>query len=397
MPTPATPRETRWGIVALALTAGVAAAMQVGKVPPALPGLRADLTLSMLAGGWVASLFSLVAAGLGLLAGIAGDRFGGRNTLLFALACLAVGSLAGSAADGLTSLLAARLLESLGFVGVVVAAPALIVAATAAGDRRLGVGLWSCYMPVGFALMLLAAPPLLSSLGWRGLWQVNGLLLAGVLVLCWYASRGLPAPRADNSRWRQLRQVVRRRGLWLLALCFLLYSLQWFAVMTWLPSFLAESGDVAAGDVSLITALVVLVNAAGNLAGTWALQRGLPRWLLIAVSSLASAGIGGAVFAGLLAGRGPLWLAFAYSLISGITPAATLTGAVQHAPSPGHVAASNGLVVQGAQVGSLLGPPTLALVVTGSGGWQQAPWLFAGASAVSLVLAGLLRRVERRA
>lgn len=397
MPNRTTPTGTRWGIVWLAVTAGFVAAMQVGKVPPALPTLRAELSLSMVAGGWVASLFSLVAANLGLLAGIAGDRIGGRQTLLLALACLAVGSLAGSFADDLTPLLAARLLESVGFVGVVVAAPALIVAATSAEDRRLGVGLWSCYMPVGFALMLLAAPLLLPSLGWRGLWQLNAVLLATIFLIFWHAGRGLAAPRQDSSRWGQFRQVVRRPGLWLLAFCFLLYSLQWFAVMTWLPSFLAEGGDLDARGVALITALVVLVNAVGNLAGTWALQRGLPRWLLIAVSSLASAGIGGAVFSGLLSGRGPLWLAFAYSLISGITPAAVLTGAVQLAPSPGHVAASNGLVVQGAQVGSLLGPPTLALVVTGSGGWQQAPWLFAGASALSLLLSWLLRRVERHA
>jgi len=378
------------------VTAGFVAAMQVGKVPPALPVLRAELGLSMVSGGWVASLFSLVAAMLGLLAGTVGDRLGGRRTLLLALACLSLGSFAGGVAGGLNSLLAARLLESLGFVGVVVAAPSLIVAATREKDRRLAVGVWSCYLPVGFALMLLASPVALPLLGWRGLWHANGALLALFLVIFWLATRALSDPPPGDAHWRQLRDVLRRPGLWLFALCFLLYSLQWFAVMTWLPSYLVDKADMGAERVALITAIVVLINAAGNLAGTWALQRGVARWVLIAVSSFASAGIGGAVFSGFVTADGPLWLAFAYSLISGITPAAALTGAVQHAPSPFHVAASNGLVVQGAQGGSLLGPPVLALVVTGSGGWQHAPWLFAGASALALLLALLLRKVERR-
>jgi predicted MFS family arabinose efflux permease len=392
-PTP--PSGTRWGIVWLAIAAGYVAAMQVGKVPPALPLLRDQLDVSMVAGGWVASLFSLTSACLGLAAGIGGDRLGPRRTLLLSFVCLALGSLVGGFADGLALLLVGRMLESIGFVGVVVVTPALLVAVTAPGDRRIAVGIWSTYLPVGFALMLLAALLLLPSIGWRGLWFANAGLALAFLVLFWQATRRLAPPPATPRRWREVRQTLGRPGLWLLAFCFLLYSLQWFAVMTWLPTFLVERAGYGIRGLGLVTALVVLINAGGNLAGTWALQRGVSRWSLIAFSALASAGIGGMVFADLLAGDGPLWLAFAYSLASGVTPAAALTGAVQHAPSPAHVGAANGLVVQGAQGGSLLGPPVLALVVTG-GGWQQAPWLFAVASGLSLLLAWGVRRVERR-
>jgi len=388
--------RTRWGIVTLAVSAGFVAAMQVGKVPPALPGLRAELDIGLVAGGWVASLFAITSAALGLLAGIAGDRIGARRAMQLALVLIACGSLAGGLADGLWPLLAARLVESVGFVGVAVAAPALIVAATTPDDRRLAVGLWSTYLPVGFALMLLLAEPILSGFGWRALWHLNAGVVLIFLIAFHFGTRGLTAAGFGlDRRWHQIRQTLARSGLWLLALCFLLYSLQWFAVMTWLPTFLFEVEGRSGEAITALVALVVLVNAGGNLAGTWLLQRGAPRWSLIALSAVATALIGGGIYSGLTPGPSKLWLAFAYSLISGVTPAAALTGAVFHAPSPAHVGASNGIIVQGAQAGSLLGPPILAFVVAGQG-WQQAPWLFAIASAGSLALALLLRRAERR-
>ena len=49
------PGKTRWGIVALAIAAGVVAAIQVGKVPPLITQLQADLDLSLVAAGWLAS------------------------------------------------------------------------------------------------------------------------------------------------------------------------------------------------------------------------------------------------------------------------------------------------------------------------------------------------------
>ena len=166
--------------------------------------------------------------------------------------------------------------------------------------------------------------------------------------------------------------------------------------MTWLPSYLIEKQGLTAAGAASLTAFVVLINIGGNLSGTWLSGRRVPRWMLISVSALATAGLGGGIFSELVPEGAKLAMAFAYSLIAGVTPAAALIGAVQHAPSPAHVATSNGIVIQGAQCGSLLGAPVLAWVVSGPGGWAGAPWLFLACSAGSVFLALLLRRVERR-
>ncbi|MCG8690052.1 MAG: MFS transporter, partial [Minwuiales bacterium] len=140
---------TRWGVVVLATMAGMMGALQVGKVPPAIPTLRADLALGLVAAGWVASTFNAVSAALGVAAGTVTDRFGHRRILLVGILSMAAGSLLGGFATGQTTLLGARLLEGLGFVVTVVAAPSIIVAATAHRDHRVALSIWGSYLPAG--------------------------------------------------------------------------------------------------------------------------------------------------------------------------------------------------------------------------------------------------------
>ncbi len=399
MTAPPAPPETRWDIVALALGVGLIAAFQFGKVPPALPVLRAELGVSMVTGGWLASLLNLVAAGLGIAFGLAADRIGPRWTLLAALGAMAAGGALGGIAQGIAPLLAARLLESLGFVAVVVAAPAQIVRATRADDRNLAIGLWSAYLPAGVSLMLLAAPLVLAAVGWRGLWLANALLAAVYAALFvalttrarWPAG-AVRGPRRDRAA---ILAVLRVPGPWLLGFCFALYTLQWFAIMAWLPTLLIERLGHGAEFAAFVTAMVVMINVGGNLGGAWLLRRGVPGWRLIALAAITAAIAGSVIYSDAVDDAWKILAAFLYSLINGVTPAAALTGAVRHAPSAGDVSASNGVVMQAAQCGSLLGPPILAWLVGEAGDWQRASSLFIVASAMSIVLALAIRRLER--
>ena len=83
-----------------AALAGVAIAMNVGKVPPALPLLRSALGLSLVQAGWVSSVLSslavVAALGFGLLAG----RIGALRMVLGGLGLSAAASLAALAVHG---------------------------------------------------------------------------------------------------------------------------------------------------------------------------------------------------------------------------------------------------------------------------------------------------------
>ena len=50
--------------------AGVACGAFIGKVPPALPGMRAELGLTLVQSGFIATMINLLGAIVGLLMGV---------------------------------------------------------------------------------------------------------------------------------------------------------------------------------------------------------------------------------------------------------------------------------------------------------------------------------------
>jgi MFS family permease len=190
---------TRWAYVGLLLACGIGSSMQVGKVPPALGAVQRDLHLGLVGGAWVISMFSIVGAALGCLAGSAVDRMGPHRAATGGLFGIAAASVAGSFAQLPWVLLASRALEGMAFVVVVVAIPSLLVASASQADRRFVPALWGIYMPIGMAISLATAQSVLLAYGWRVLWQIDAavLLLLGVgLLLVPCATAGLFAARA---------------------------------------------------------------------------------------------------------------------------------------------------------------------------------------------------------
>src|SRR6185312_5113119 len=182
---------TRWLVVWALILAGVVAAFQIGKVPVALPVLRAELGLGLVGAGWVVSMFNVLGALVGALVGAAGDQIGHRRAVLAGLMLSGAASAIGAAAPDAAVLLATRFLEGLGFMATVTAAPALIARMARRADQRLAFGFWSGYMPAGSALMMLASPPLLAASGWRGLWLVNAALMLAAALLTAVVTRDL--------------------------------------------------------------------------------------------------------------------------------------------------------------------------------------------------------------
>jgi hypothetical protein len=65
-------------------------------------------------------------------------------------------------------------------------------------------------------------------------------------------------------------------------------------------------------------------------------------------------------------------------------------------PSPDQLGTTNGLLMQGSNLGQFVGPPALAAVVTASGSWNSVAWLMCGAATAAVVLAGFVRVIENR-
>lgn len=390
---------THWGIIAIVVAAGVVTAIQVGKVPPVLTAIRQELGLSLVSAGWVASLFNGCGAMLGIMAGMAADRLGARLVLTVCVGLLGLGSLMGGIAPTAGLLFASRFIEGIGFVGVIVAAPALIVAVSMPADRRLALGIWGIYMPLGMALAMAVTPVLLYFMNWRGVWLLNMALILLFLVALLGSMRRYRWPD-DRQHGRKrtgfdLKSVLSCRGIWFLTVCFAIYALLFFALMTWLPTILTEILGWSAAAAAYTAALVVFVNVFGNLVAAWLMRYGVKEWILIAIAFGVMAISAAGIFGGYVPDIWQVALAFVFSLTGGLLPAAVLARVPALVKSPAQLSTANGVIVQGINCGSLAGPPLMAAVVGFFGGWQDVHWLIIICCVVGAVFAVGLKMSER--
>lgn len=388
---------TLWAMVAIAISAGVVAAMNVGKLPPALPAIRAELGLGMVAGGFVVSLFNMLGMILGVFVGGIAGQLGRARVALAGIGCLAVGGVVGALTTGLPALMIGRLIEGIGFMALVVSLPAVILAASAGRDQRLALGIWSIYTPLGMSTAMLLAPLVLAAGGWRGLWWGIAALCPIVAIAFALQVRKLKLPEAPTTGFLRLaRDAALTPGLQLTALIFCVYALQWMAVMVWLPTFQTEHLGIDLEWAALVTALVVFANVPGCLLGGWLIRRREAQSLLVAgsvIMGVCSLGI----FLPLLPDWGRLAVSLCFSFFGGLVPPSLFNGVPRYAPTVHHVTAGNGLLMQGAAAGQFIGAPVVALaVVVSDGDWRYALVPMLAACGIALFSTALLPRVARR-
>ncbi len=370
---------SRWDIVTVAMMTGILAGMQIGKVAPALPVLRDDLGLDFVTAGWVASLFTLAGACIGALVGASADRIGPRRAARFSLLMLGIGSLWGGFAGGAIELMLSRSIESLGFIGTAVSCPRLIIGAVVPKDRNFALGVWGTFVPAGMTIAMVMAPFAMPSIGWRGIWVLNGCLALGMIgILAWKTRNASWTPpdaaAAPIPPLQGLRRCVAQAGPWLLALTFFAYSMQYLSVMAWMPSFLIEARGLEPATAALFAAAVVAANMIGNVAAGILLGRGMTRQTVLLLAFLGMAICAAGIYGPWFDTGARIAAAVLFSAIGGLIPGALMAATPIHAPAPNLVGVVNGLMMQGSNIGALTGPPLIALIVTLAGGWEGASW-----------------------
>ncbi|MDV6014767.1 MFS transporter [Haloechinothrix sp. LS1_15] len=384
------PTATRWPAVLVLVGAGVVASLHIGKAPGALPVIREELDLSLPVAGFVISGFNLVGALLGLALGAASDAVGHRRSAVGSLIAIGLASTLGAQASSAAPLLATRFAEGVAFMVVVLSVPGLLTRVSRSRDLGLVMGSWAAYMPTGTALMLLAAAPLVATVGWRGTW-----LFAAAVALSWaglvaWVTRGTsPAARARGQGWA--RESRPTRAAVLLGLAFAAYAGQILAVLGFLPTMLVEEQGLGVAAAAMLTAAAFAVNAPGTVLGGLLQHRGLERWRMIVFTSAAMAVAAVVIYAEAL----PLAVRYAacvvMSLVGGFIPSVVLGAVPEVARSPRAVGAASGVAMQGANLGQLIAPPAVAALAGMVGGWHLTP-LAIGLLAAAAATCGLALR-----
>ncbi|MFJ9915936.1 MFS transporter [Actinacidiphila glaucinigra] len=186
----------RWILLATVLGTGV---VQLGSTVTnvALPHIGADFDADLAALQWTVNAYMLTLAGLILLGGSLGDRFGRRRIFVLGVVWFAVASLLCGLAPGTGTLIAARALQGVGGALLTPGSLAIIEASFHPDDRPRAVGLWSGFGGVGAALGPFLGGWLVDGPGWR--WTF--LLTVPLAVLCVpVALRHVPESAGEDPR-----------------------------------------------------------------------------------------------------------------------------------------------------------------------------------------------------
>jgi EmrB/QacA subfamily drug resistance transporter len=149
----------------------------------ALPTLARDLQADVSELQWVVDAYTLVFAGLLLLAGALGDRYGRRRTLVGGLAVFGAASAWAAYAGGVDGLVAARAVMGAGAAFIMPATLSLLVNVfTDVRERTMAIGIWAATAGVGVALGPVVGGFLLDHFWWGSIFIVNVPLTAVAIV-----------------------------------------------------------------------------------------------------------------------------------------------------------------------------------------------------------------------
>lgn len=389
----------RWPTIFLLWLAGVLAAAQLGKMAALMPAIRADLGLTLAGAGLMISLIEAGGASLGTVAGILAARFSSRAVLATGSTLIAVAGIAAAVAPDVALLYTARLVESIGYLMVVIAAPSLI-AMTAGRDSAAALALWSTFVPVGIAAGTILSGFGASLIDWR---LVLAFWAIAVLVTLPRTFR-LPA----MAEHRQTGFAVPPVAVWTLAIGFGFYTTLEVGVLGMLPAYLSDVWGFSIAAAGTITGLTSAATIGGSFAAARLLGIGDgPRRPLVLIAiglalpaALFFAGFPGEKLAPHLSGTVVAAAIILANAISGLVAAvafARLPTLLRRSGVPlSLVTASNGVFAQFGAAGSLIGPPLVGYVAS-RWDWSWVAPMVVGLSLLSLAGFALGERLADRA
>jgi MFS transporter, DHA2 family, multidrug resistance protein len=165
--------QRRWFLLGVLCLSLVMIVMAVSSVNVALPTIQSDLGASATMLQWIVDSYALVFAGLLLVAGALGDRFGRKETLLFGLALFGIGSLVSGFAGSAAIVILGRAIQGAGAAFVMPSTLSLLTAVFPPAERPKAIATWVAFAGAGGALGPIVAGALLEEFWWGSTFLFN--------------------------------------------------------------------------------------------------------------------------------------------------------------------------------------------------------------------------------
>lgn len=384
----------RLAALAALLVAGVFAGAQLGKIAPLVDWYRSEAMLSLVEIGLLTAALGFFVAIAALPAAFVIDRIGNFEAFVLSSVVLAVGAGGLAWFDEPSLVLAARLVEGLGYLAIVVCTPALLAIHSPAPLRAPLLAIWGGFVPIGFAIADFSAGALVApwgpkvflaamALGFSVFALVAALLCAGLRPV-----DGIAAASEGTSRFAASLSAP----VFVLAAAFAAYVVASLAFFAFLPPFVSAAGD---GLLLSAGAIALLVPAGNVLTGVAMGGRGLRFAALLGVIGF-SAGAASAV--PFYASGDPLVATLAavvFALAGGVVASALFAAVPFIVPAGGSAAIVIGVIAQSGGLATLAGPPAAGWVIE-TWSWPGMGWFLAAVSlAGAIVTLPLLRPLAK--
>lgn len=386
---------TRWSSVLVLFLAGIGAALQFAKVPPALTAVSEALSLGPVEAGFAVSVVGMVGVALGIAVGSLVAAAGPRRAVVAALALASLFAFLGSIAPNAFLFMTSRVLEGVAHLVIVVAAPGLMIAATTSRDRPIAMALWSCFFSVAFSFASATAPLILSFIGWRGFFAGHAILMLCLSLLAFVSV----APDREKPRAVSIATIlsthvaVYRSGPPLiLALVFCCYTILFLAILTYLNQHLISVDGFTPATSGTIMALLALANPLVSLATGPIVRSGFDPIRGFVISFVLVIGGATPIFLGFTSPLGTIGCALLMMAALGALPGLAFTMLPKVAPTAALAAKATGAIAQLGNVGTFSGPPLFAILLA-TVGWVGGAVFVIVAAMGGIGLAVLLRRV----
>lgn len=174
----------RWRILVVLILSLLVTSIDHTIINVALPSLAVDLGASSAGLQWIVDSYTLVFAGLLLIAGALGDRFGRRGALAAGLVAFAVGSVVAASASSVASVIAGRAVMGIG--GALIMPATLSILVNVFGDpreRAKAIGIWAAVSGAGIAIGPIVGGALMTRFTWSSVFWINVPLVLAALAL----------------------------------------------------------------------------------------------------------------------------------------------------------------------------------------------------------------------
>ena len=355
--------------------------------------------------GTVASSYSVAAMVLAVAVGLFVSTVGAVTGVFTGLLLTGFAGVAGATASGYTQLIGGRIAEGIGYILLAISIPVLIAGVTTEKSRPMAMGIWGTFIPGGVALSMLVA--LIVQNGWadewRPLWWFTCLLAVVCVVLMAFfvlpvlkSQRLLTASTAAAGAKTALYSSVFERDPLLLAVCFMLYSMLFVTLVTYLPTVLVETSDTQLQTATQITVFVVLANIIGNLTGGWLIGNGVQLKTLLTAALTCASLSAAAVFLDELNVSVRTGCGLLACLSGGMLPAAVFASITGFVPAK-KAGLLLGVILQALGTGQVAGPVLMAALVTGMDSWRWGTAYFLCLGFVSIIVVRSFQRQKPEA